>query len=489
MTVRVRFAPSPTGHLHIGGLRSALFNWLFARHNEGVFLLRIEDTDRERSLPEYTQSILGTFSWCDLLPDEPIVTQSERMAEHIAVAERLLAQGKAYRCYCTAAELQARLGESAAEGKGYVQYDERCRNLTEVRDVPYVIRFKTPRGGTGSTGSGSAESGNGGADSAESVVVDDLIRGKIAFPLNTIDDFIIVRSDGSPMYNFVVVVDDAFMRITHIIRGEEHLVNTPRQMLLYQACGFEMPKFAHVPLILGPTGSKLSKRDAAVSVLEYKQAGFLADALCNYLVRLGWSHGDQEIFSRDEMVSYFDLPAIGKTGAIFDTVKLLWLNGMYIKQATAEALLALLLRDVAPDFLGRVSNFTQQQILALITLYKDRVKTLVELQQALEQIHAVPDQLALVKEHPYIATMTETQWQALDLLARSLSESEYSRDALVAVIAKVSSATGLKMPDIAQPVRLALTGSLAAPGVYELLLAFGMQSADRLRGMHGLRSV
>lgn len=470
--VRVRFAPSPTGHLHIGGLRSALFNYLFAQHEGGSFLLRIEDTDFERSKPEYTASIVGSFAWTGMVSDEPIVVQSERVHEHQAVAHRLVAEGKAYRCYCTQEELAARLGASAAVG-GYAFYDGKCRELTAVpagyEQKSYVIRFKVPH-------------------DREEIVVHDLLRGRVSFPIKTIDDFIIVRGAsaeklGMPMYNFVVVIDDAFMRISHIIRGEEHLVNTPRQMLLYEACGYAMPQFAHVPLILGPDGSKLSKRDAAVSVLEYKEAGILADALCNYLVRLGWSHGDQEIFTRQEMKDLFTLDAVGKTGAIFDYAKLLWVNSMHIKRCSAAELLAFIVRDIDATFTKKIATFTEAQVMAFIELYKDRVKTLVELRDALIQLHD-----RTVFDAGFIATLQPEQWQALDLLRAALSNSEYSRDALTVTVKNVVQETGLKLPALAQPLRVALTGSLAAPGVYELLEAFGKEeSLRRLEALSQMR--
>jgi glutamyl-tRNA synthetase len=470
-TVRVRFAPSPTGHLHIGSLRSALFNWLYARHFGGKFLIRIEDTDRERSLPEFTASILASFAWCSIEADEPIVIQSERLVEHQQVAHDLVARGHAYRCYCTQEELAGRLGSSAATG-GYAHYDGRCREAAEwpsdVPNKPYVIRFKVPH-------------------DREEVVVDDLIRGKISFPIKTIDDFIIVRSDGSPMYNFVVVVDDAFMRISHIIRGEEHLVNTPLQILLYEACGYAMPQFAHLPLILAPDGTKLSKRFGAVSVLEYKQAGVLADALCNYLVRLGWSHGDQEIFTREEMIQFFTLEAVGKTGAIFDPTKLLWVNSMHIKRSSAAELIAFIVRDIEPDFYAITKKFTQEQLYAFADLYKDRVKTLLELRDIIIGLHNLQLSSMAEADSIYMRAMSTVQWQALDLLVQALSNSEYSRDALTMTLKKLVEEAQLRFPDLAQPIRLALTGSLTAPGVYELLLAFG--KAESIRRLMALSSL
>ena len=457
--VRVRFAPSPTGHLHIGSLRSALFNWLFARHAGGKFLLRIEDTDLERSRPEYTESILQAFAWCSIVSDEPIVIQSARKDDHLKIAHELLAKGAAYRCYCTQEELQSRLGASAAEG-GFIHYDGRCRNLTEQMDKPFVIRFKVPH-------------------DREEVTVHDLIRGDISFPIKTIDDFIIVRSDSSPMYNFVVVADDAFMRITHIIRGEEHLVNTPRQILLYEACEYQLPAFAHVPLILGPDGSKLSKRDAATAVIDYKKDGYLADALCNYLVRLGWSHGDQEIFTREEMINFFSLAHIHKSGAIFDPAKLLWMNHIYMKQASVHDLVRYI-EAIDPEFRTHAGDET---VLSLIQLYKDRVKTIAELRDEIIRLYKKPS-----IDQSCAQQITVIQYGALELLIKHLSQSDYTRPELEVLVKQLCQQMNLRMPDIAQPIRLALTGSLSAPGIYDLLLAFGKtESIARLQACVALK--
>ena len=280
--VRVRFAPSPTGHLHIGSLRTALFNWLFARHIQGTFLLRIEDTDIERSKAEYTQSIMGSLAWCGLTPDEPVVIQSDRIKEHQRVAQQLIKEGKAYRCICTPQEVEQRIQAQSGDDHSFAKYDGTCRDAGHDGSKPSVIRFKI--------------------GAIHDVSFDDIIRGPIRVNTQELDDFIIIRSDGTPMYNFVVVVDDAFMRITHVIRGEDHIPNTIKQILLYQACNYQLPQFAHLPMILGPSGEKLSKRDGAVSALEYKHNGYLPDALINYLARLGWAHGDQEIFTRQELI-------------------------------------------------------------------------------------------------------------------------------------------------------------------------------------------
>lgn len=343
--VRVRFAPSPTGNLHIGGLRTTIFNWLFARHNNGKFLIRIEDTDPERSKPEYTESILETFAWMDITSDEPIVIQSERLPEHRRVAEQLIAQAKAYRCFCSQEEVIERHKQKVGADDLFIKYDGKCKNKKVIEgDLlrPHVIRFALPY-------------------KKGAITWLDLIRGEVTFDADQLDDFIIVRSDGMPMYNFVVVIDDAFMKISHVIRGEEHISNTPKQILLYQACGYALPQFAHLSMILGPSGEKLSKRDGAVSVLEYKKMGYLPDALFNYLVRLGWAHGDQEVFTRDELIKFFTLEAVNKKGAIFDPQKLDWMNGVYIRALSDHELLMRIINDVMPDFLERVSHWDEKK--------------------------------------------------------------------------------------------------------------------------------
>ncbi|MGC2310715.1 MAG: glutamate--tRNA ligase [Candidatus Babeliaceae bacterium] len=458
--VRVRFAPSPTGHLHIGGLRSALFNWLFARHNKGVFLLRIEDTDRERSKQEYLDAILAAFTWCDLQPDEPPIIQSDRIKEHQAVAQRMLQEGTAYRCYCTQEDLVKRLGQNAAHDAGYAFYDRKCRDLKPLPDDvrPFVIRFKVP------------------LNCAE-ITFNDLIHGPVTFPADQFDDFIIVRSDGWPMYNFVVVVDDAFMHITHVIRGDDHISNTPKQILLYQACGFTLPQFAHVPMILGPDGQRLSKRHAATSVLDYKQKGFLADALCNYLVRLGWSHGDQEIFSRTEMIDYFSLDHIGKKGAIFDSKKLEWLNGHYMRQKSAAALCELIQKDIDSAFQETVAPFTLEQLYALVDLYKERAKTLVELRDELYNVVQRP----LVYETA--ATVApQTMAHIVQVLEKKLMVTDFLRPELEIIFKGTAAELGIPFASLAQVVRNALIGKLTSPSIYDLMIILGKhETLERIR--------
>ncbi|MCL4379959.1 glutamate--tRNA ligase [Candidatus Dependentiae bacterium] len=452
--VRVRFAPSPTGNLHIGGLRTAFFNWLFAKHHGGKFLLRIEDTDVERSTATYQQAIIDAFAWVRIAADEPIVIQSQRLAEHQCLAKQLLAAGKAYKCFCTPAELDARL----AQHHGIVnesdrKYDGYCRTAAAVAtqeqaNKPYAIRFAMP--------DGDAE-----------LVVEDIIRGTVTFPREQFDDFVIVRSDGTPMYNFVVVADDHAMAITHVIRGEEHLINTPKQMLLYQAFGWQVPYFAHLPLILAPSGAKLSKRDAATSVIDYQQQGYLPDALLNYLVRLGWSHGDQEIFSREELIRYFTLDTIGKKGSIFDSAKLNWLNNQYMQQIGAHELMTAIQDNVWPDWLAHMPAFSREQVVELVSLYKERVATLRQLAAVIAAVAEVPRAYDMVAMAPYL---TPTLLPSLQVLMQELQAiAVWDLATVTATIKRVAQSQGVALPMIAHPLRCALVGTVTSPSIFALV--------------------
>lgn len=461
---RVRFAPSPTGPLHIGSVRVAIFNYLFARHHQGTYCVRVEDTDPERSKQEHTDAIVSALDWLDLNPDEPIVIQSQRFDQHAKIIEQLLEQGKAYRCFCTAQEVADRFAEKTGNaGLAYSKYDEQCRALQGNIDTskPHVIRFALPK-------------------NIQDISFDDVIRGTVTFSIDQLDDFIIARSDGRPMYNFVVVVDDAFMKISHVIRGEDHISNTPKQILLYQACGFSVPQFAHLPLILGPSGEKLSKRDAATSVLDYKSIGYLPDALVNYLVRLGWAHGDQEVFSRAELIEFFTLAAVGKKGSIFDTDKLDWLNGVYLREASDAALLDTIVRDVRPTFLEDVSSFAPDTLVALIGLYKERVKTLKELADDLEQLDLGPCEYPADACAKWVTSDTQSNVQ---LLIQRLEElPEFTVDLIKQTTKDLCKRLDIKLVQLAQPIRLALIGSTASPGVFEILALLGKEkSSQRLQ--------
>lgn len=454
--VRVRFAPSPTGHLHIGGLRTALFNWLFARHNHGTFLIRVEDTDAERSRPEYAEAQLAALDWCGIRSDEPIIFQSQRTAEYHEVAQKLLASGAAYRCYCTQEEVRARTAQGSVQqgGDEYYFYDGKCRTLTQQLDKPFVIRMKIAR-----------ERGT--------ISVHDVLRGTVDFSLDTIDDFVIVRSTGAPMYNFTVVVDDAYMGITHIIRGDEHLVNAPRQILIYEAAQFLVPQFAHIPLILGKDGKKLSKRDAATAVADYRHQGFLPDALCNYLVRLGWSYGNQEIFTQEELISVFSLENIGVKAGVFDTEKLLWMNATYIKAKSPEELMWLLGDYGDGAFRSRLSNWSDTQVMAALRLYQQRCSTLQALEDAVVALSRDP-QISYPPLHTVPAQLVERLERATPWRADSLKQclQDYVRD------------HNLSFPDVAMPLRYALTGTTHAPAVGDLLDLLGPEvSLRRLRNL------
>lgn len=443
--VRVRFAPSPTGHLHIGGLRTALFNWLFARHNKGTYVVRIEDTDIERSRPEYTQSILNSLAWSNLEPDEPVVTQTDFIGRHKELIQKLVSEGKAYKCYCPG---------GAVENE-FIKYDKKCRlQSPDNSNKSYVVRIKLP--------------------DQDSITFDDIIRGPITFAIDQLDDFIIARSDGTPIYNFVVVADDAAMHITHVIRGEDHISNTPKQIVLYHALGYKAPLFAHVPLILNEQGARLSKRDAATSVLEYKELGILPDALCNYLVRLGWSHGDQEIFTRAELVSFFTLDGVGKKGSVFDMQKLKWTNGVYIRQSTAKELCDYMTAHLDTHFMERLSQWSGDQLLKAIDLYKERIDTLKDLMHILVALHDYKPAYSQDMQE-YITHETK---QYLSEIANRLGElSDFNAETIKELLKVLTKQLNIKLVAIAQPIRLALTGTISSPGVFDVIALLGKQES------------
>lgn len=459
--VRVRFAPSPTGHLHIGGLRSAIFNWLFARHTGGTYMLRIEDTDLVRSTKEYLASQLASFAWASIQSDEPIVYQMSREAEHRKMALGLMHSGKAYPCFCPPRDADE-VVHSLEAGIGQ-KYDRICRDKAYTEQdlaKPHCVRFKLP-------------------DGLDRVTFHDLIRGDIVTKGEYFDDFVIIRRDGSPIYNFCVVVDDIFMRISHIIRGEDHIPNTPKQVLLYEALGAIPPKFAHLPLILGSDGSKLSKRDASVSVEEYRAKGFLPEALINYLMRLGWSHGDQEIFTVPELIQHFSLDHVGKKGAIFDMKKLEWLNGVYLRQSSNDRVL----EAIAAMDKALIEQLTQvwgaERLSALVGLYKERSVTLVELTQQILALASAPKMVDLVLIAKW---RNERTPQLVGAFSAKLQEAEdLGHDHLLQTANVVCEMQGEKLVHLAQSLRLALTGTIQSPGVFDLLGILGKkESAARL---------
>jgi glutamyl-tRNA synthetase len=452
--VRVRFAPSPTGHLHVGGARTALFNWLFARRHRGVFILRIEDTDRSRSTEEFIASISEALRWLGLDWDEgPPASgyrQTERLEIYKAHAERLLAEGRAYRCVCLPAELAAARKAAQARGETF-RYSGKCREASVPPDVPHVLRLKLPLSGQ--------------------TVVQDLIHGTVAFEVSQLDDWIILRTDGSPTYNFCVVVDDVTMKITHVIRGNDHLSNTPKQILCYQALGYPVPAFAHIPMILGADRSRLSKRHGATSVLAFREEGFLPEALVNYLARLGWSHGDQEIFSREELVQHFDLAHVGSAGAVFDRAKLEWLALHWMKQMPPERLA----KDLVP-FLqraGLTAPDDRQWLGRAAESLKERAKTFVEMAEMGAFYFAEPagyDREARVK------FFTPEAVPRLRLLIKRLEAQEpFEPEALETLYRGLAAELDLKLVDLAQLTRIALTGKSASPPIFQVAALLGKE--------------
>ncbi len=460
--IRVRFAPSPTGHLHIGGLRSALFNWLYARHNKGSFLIRIEDTDVARSKPEFAEAILCSLAWMGLVSDEPIVRQLARVSEHRAAAHELMRKGWAYPCFCEPRDADLVISD-LEQGKGS-KYAGTCRHKPYAEhdlQRPHAIRFRLP-------------------DGLGKVEFRDEVLGKVVVGADQLDDFVIVRRDGTPTYNFCVVVDDIFMRITHVIRGQDHVSNTLKQVLFYQALGAEAPAFAHIPLIFGPEGGKLSKRDASVAVEEYRNSGFLPEALFNYLVRLGWSYGDQEIFTQQEMIDSFTLDTVGKKGAVFDMKKLQWLNSHYVRNASPRRLRDAMQEMDAAGYDKLCALWQDDALDALLDLYKQRATTLVEI---------INDIISLAHEQLRFDVKLLNKWRTpamvplLKQFVRILSEVKLFAHANLMEHAKVlCEQQGEKLVTLAQPLRLALTGGVTSPGVFELLEVLGKErSLDRIK--------
>jgi glutamyl-tRNA synthetase len=440
MTVVTRFAPSPTGMLHVGGVRTALFSWLYARHMGGKFLLRVEDTDRERSTEEAVRVILEGMEWLGLDADEEVVFQSQRFDRYRAVLESMLQAGSAYRCYCTKAELDT-LREQQVARKEKPRYAGICRDRTTSRPgVDPVIRFRNPLEGA--------------------VVVEDLVHGPVTFQNAELDDLIIARSDGTPTYNFSVVVDDMDMGITHVIRGDDHLNNTPRQMNMLRALSASLPVYAHVPMILGPDGAKLSKRHGAVSVLQYEEEGYLPDALLNYLVRLGWSHGDQEVFTRAEMIATFDIHDVNKAASAFNPEKLLWLNQQHMMRTSPEALVPYLraqLRRLGCD------SSDQALVEGVILAQRERSKTLKEMAHNsrfffVERIEIDPK-----------AADKHLSAEGRDILRKVREQLErlpqWNAPAINAVLNDLAAQLQSGLGKVAQPLRVAVAGTPVSPPI------------------------
>ena len=462
-----RFAPSPTGFLHIGGARTAMFNWLYARGRGGKVLLRIEDTDRERSTQAAIDAILDGLKWLGIAWDGDTVYQSARAARHREVAEQMLAAGKAYRCYASPEELAEMREAARREGRSKLYNGLwRDRDPGEARpNVKPVIRLRAPA--TGET------------------AIDDQVQGRVTWQNENLDDLVLLRSDGTPTYMLAVVVDDHDMGITHIIRGDDHLTNAARQTQIYQALGWSVPIMAHIPLIHGPDGSKLSKRHGALGVEAYRAMGYLPAALRNYLVRLGWAHGDQEIFSTDEMIAAFDLPQIGRSPARFDFTKLESLDGHYIR-AASDAELVVAIKGVLPhvangaDLAGKLTPELEAKLLAAMPGLKERAKTLVELIDSAKFLYAARP--LVLDERAAVLLSADARGLMGKLATRLAAVEPWSAGATEAAVRAFAEAEGVKLGAVAQPLRAALTGRTTSPGIFEVLAVLGKaESLARLR--------
>jgi glutamyl-tRNA synthetase len=451
--VRTRFAPSPTGFLHIGGARTALFNWLYTRRCGGTFILRVEDTDQVRSTDESTKAILDAMTWLGLNWDEGPYFQAERVAIHRQMVQKLIDEGKAYFCTCSPAELEAKRKKALAEGRK-PKYDGTCRRRGLSRSPDTVVRFLCPEEGA--------------------TVLHDRIKGDIVFNNEELDDLILERADGYPTYNFAVVVDDAQMGITHVIRGDDHVNNTPKQILLYEALDFAVPLFAHVPMILGADRARLSKRHGATSVMAYLEMGYLPEALVNYLVRLGWSHGDQEIFTAEQLIRAFSLEAVGKSPAIFNPEKLLWVNQQYIMGYPGEKLV----EAVRPLWEKRGFDTTDSRFVAkAVSDLRSRSKTIVEMADSgafyfQKEVEYDPEAAAKFLTAEYLGHLEA-------VLAGLPGVGDYTKDGLEAFLRTVAEERGTKLKWIAQAIRVALTGKAVSPGIDEVMVTIGREKTTR----------
>ncbi|MBN2715218.1 MAG: glutamate--tRNA ligase [Deltaproteobacteria bacterium] len=447
--VRVRFAPSPTGVLHLGGARTALFNYLFARHEGGKFLLRIEDTDRERSTDESTKAIIDAMAWMGLHHDEEIVYQSKRIDAHQAALDKLISQKSVYKCYCTPEERNAAREKAESEGGSYIHRCD-CRDADTEKSLPYVWRFRMPQEGE--------------------TVFDDIVQGTIATANREIEDLVVARQDGSPLYNFVVVVDDAFQRVTHVIRGKDHLTNTPKQIQIYKALGLPVPQFAHLPLILG-----LSKRLRSAGVESYRDQGYLASGLNNYISRLGWSYGDQEIFTFDEIIEKFELKNVNRSEGSLDLQKMEWVNQQHIQNSDG----ALLTREVVP-FLKKEGidiDGDSSKLAAAVETMRARAKTMVELAQNLK-FYFVADDALEYDEMARKKFFTDDAIAKLKGMAAALETvTDWTEEAIAECVNAYIAGHNLKLKDVAQPARVALVGRAAGPGLWETMVVLGKASS------------
>ena len=462
MTVRTRFAPSPTGVLHLGSVRTALFCWLYARHHAGQFILRIEDTDRERSTPENVDAILDGLAWLGLDADEGPFFQTQRFDRYREVIEQWLAEGKAYHCYCSKEELEELRAGQMARGEK-TRYDGRCRNRMAPREgVSPVVRFRNPDGGD--------------------VVVNDQVRGRVVFQNRELDDLIIARSDGTPTYNFCVIVDDFDMEITHVIRGDDHLNNTPRQMNMLAALGAEPPAYAHLPMILGPDGAKLSKRHGAVDIREYREQGYLPEAMLNYLVRLGWSHGDQEVFTVAEMIEYFDIVDVNQSASAFNPEKLLWLNQQHIMAAPVERIGKALVPYLVEAGLDPGAGPPAERV---AEGFRERAETLLHMaasaRYCYEDFEVIEPNSAKKHLRPVIL---EPLLAARDRLAALPA---WEREGIHEAIEATAGEFELNLGKLGQPIRVAVTGGPVSPPIDVTLWLVGrertLERLDRAAGI------
>jgi glutamyl-tRNA synthetase len=453
MSVVTRFAPSPTGYLHIGGARTALFNWLYARHHGGCYLLRIEDTDRVRSTTEAIDAIFDGLGWLDLLGDETPVYQSAHQARHAEVAHTLLAAGNAYRCYATPEELEDMRARAKAEGRP-MRYDGRWRDRDPAEapaGVPPVIRLRAPQQGE--------------------TVIQDAVQGEVRVGNTQLDDLVLLRSDGTPTYMLSVVVDDHDMGVTHVIRGDDHLTNAFRQTQIYRALGWEVPAFGHIPLIHGADGAKLSKRHGALGVDAYREMGFLPEAMRNYLLRLGWGHGDDEIISDEQAIRWFDLAGVGRSPARFDLVKLSHLNAHYLRERSDPELAGLL----APRLEGLglpVDTTGQARLEAGMAGLKQRATTLVEL-AASAAFYVRPRPIPC--DHKAVKLLDAAAQSRLAELASGLATTDWQAEALEQAVRSFAEQAGVKLGQVAQPLRAALTGATVSPGIFEVMVVLGRE--------------